>query len=167
MPDSLLSLPPIETARCRIAPLRPEDDAAFQALTNDPIITDAVSFLEGGFTLDEARALIAKQVNGEDAFLGIRHRASDALAGMIGAHLHGLNTIEIGYWIGAGFRGQGYATEAGAGLIAALRRGFPHRRIIAECRPENRASWRVLTKLGFTPTGAEGLRVGRKLLALA
>jgi RimJ/RimL family protein N-acetyltransferase len=131
------------------------------------VITKAISFLAGEFTLADAHALIHEQAGEEDAYLGIWHRTSESLAGMIGAHLHGLNLIEIGYWTSATFRDQGYATEAAAGLIAALRALLPDRQVVAECRPENRPSWRVLTKLGFRPTGADGLRPGRKMLWLA
>ena len=165
-PASLLDLPPIETARCVLAALRIEDAAALQMLTDDPVITEAISFLGGRFRLADAEALIAKQVAGSDAFMGIWDRDSGRLAGMIGAHLRGTDDIEIGYWIGIGFRGRGYAGEAAAALVAMLRELFPARHIIAECRPENRASWAILARLGFVPTGADGQRPGRKRLSL-
>ena len=163
---SLLGLPAIAAARCRVATLRVEDATALQILTDDPVITEAISFLGGRFRLADAEALIAKQVAGNDAFMGIWDRDSGRLAGMIGAHRRGNDDIEIGYWIGAGFRGRGYAGEAAAALVAVLRELFPARRIIAECRPENRASWAILARLGFVPTGADGQRPGRKLLSL-
>jgi RimJ/RimL family protein N-acetyltransferase len=40
------------------------------------------------------------------------------------------------------------------------------RRIFAECRPQNVASWRLLTKVGFRADGLAGARSGRKRLVL-
>jgi RimJ/RimL family protein N-acetyltransferase len=74
--------------------------------------------------------------------------------------------MEIGYWIGGAFHGRGFATEAALGVITVLRRRFPEREVIAECRPDNKASWWVLEKIGFRPSGEAGQRPGRELLVL-
>ena len=52
---------------------------------------------------------------------------------VVGAHLRGPGTIEIGYWIGGAARGRGYGTEAVAGVLVALRQRFPKRGVLAEC----------------------------------
>ena len=57
---------------------------------------------------------------------------------------------EIGYEIGPAFWSKGYMTEA---IRAALRFGFDHmelHRVEANIDPENKASRRVVEKLGFT-----------------
>ncbi len=57
---------------------------------------------------------------------------------------------EIGYWIGAGHTGAGYATEATAAMV---RVGFEVERvnrIEIHCAPDNPASATVARKLGFT-----------------
>ena len=59
------------------------------------------------------------------------------------------NTYEIGWVFAPHAQGQGYATEA---AFALLDDGFRTRRIhrvMATCQPENRASWRVMEKLGM------------------
>jgi RimJ/RimL family protein N-acetyltransferase len=48
-----------------------------------------------------------------------------------------------------------------------LKGAYPERRIFAECRPENVASWRLLEKVGFRASGADGVRSGRKRLVFA
>lgn len=58
----------------------------------------------------------------------------------------------FGYWIGATYRGLGYATEAGQACIARART-LGARQMVAETFPGNRASERVLAKLGFVPQG--------------
>jgi RimJ/RimL family protein N-acetyltransferase len=166
MTETLAGLAPIETARLRLAALSPADVPALRQITDDPEITRRVDFLTSPFTLGAAAALVARNDGPTERLLGIRARDGDRLIGVIGVHLHDESLIEVGYWLGRDVHGRGYATEALAGLIAALRRLLPHRQIVAECDPQNAASWRVLTKSGFQPTGQPGLRPGRQLLAL-
>jgi RimJ/RimL family protein N-acetyltransferase len=154
-----------KTARLRLVALRPKDAGALRAITDDRAIARHVHVLACPFTHRAARRLIRGRGDGSDRFIGLWRRG--ALSGVIGVHFAGADAIEIGYWIARAHQGRGYATEAGAALVALLRRRFPGRRIFAECRPENRASWRVLRKLGFRPTGAPGARPGRQVLALA
>jgi RimJ/RimL family protein N-acetyltransferase len=150
-----------ETDRLDLRPLRPGDAAALQALTDDPTITEAISFLEAPFTLADATRLIAMNDGPGDCFLGIRLRAGGTLIGVAGAHLQGDSEVEIGYWLGTAHHGRGYASEAAVALAERLGTALPGRGIVAECRPANRASWRVLEKAGFRPTGAAGARPGR------
>lgn len=177
--DSLTDLPGFETARLSIAPLEARDAPALRALTDDPAITGAVDFLTDPFTLDDARALIGSARHGRDRFLGAWHRDSASpgdlhegghrnasLVGVVGAHLRGEGAIEIGYWIGGAARGRGFGAEAVSATVACLRRRFPRRVVVAECRPGNVASWGLLYKLGFRETGSEGHRPGRRQLVL-
>jgi RimJ/RimL family protein N-acetyltransferase len=166
MHDSDPSTATIETERLRLAPLIPADGEAVRQLTDDPAIIDAISFLRAPFTLADAHALIALNRNGGDLFRGIRRRDDDLLIGVIGSHARGTGSVEIGYWIGTAFQRQGYALEAARGVVGRLRAQTPPPRIVAECRPENRASWRVLERLDFRPTGAPGARPGRVELEL-
>jgi RimJ/RimL family protein N-acetyltransferase len=156
----------IETSRLRLAPLVPADADALWHVTNDPGIIDAISFLRHPFTLIDAQTLIARNQNDRDLFRGIWRRRDNVLVGVIGAHSRISGTIEIGYWIGTRFQRQGFAYEAGHGMVEWCRRACPEAQIIAECRVENRASWRLLERLGFRPTGALGTRPGRVELAL-
>jgi RimJ/RimL family protein N-acetyltransferase len=162
---TLAGLSPRRTARLRLAPLRPAHAAHLRAITDDRAITDRINFLSRPFTLSAAQRLIRGAGDRRDGFIGVWRGVS--LVGVVGAHLRGEDGIEIGYWIASAHHGKGYATEAAAALIALLRRRFAARCIVAECRPDNRASWRVLEKLGFRPTGTLGARPGRHVLALA
>ena len=45
--------------------------------------------------------------------------------------------------------GHGYATEAAAALLDHCFRGLQAHRVVARCDPRNRASSRLLTRLGF------------------
>lgn len=166
MSGRLDRLPPQETARLRLRPLTRADAADFQGMTDEPSITTVVHFLPSPFTREDAEALLRSAGDGADCFWGIWPRTGGALLGTVGTHLHGENEIEIGYWFAAAARGQGFALEAVQAVTAALKAAFPARRIIAECRPENTASWRLLTRLGFQPTSTAGDRPGRMRLTL-
>lgn len=152
------------TLRLRLEPLRLEDAGALQRITDDPIVISSINFLTAPFTIEDARALIH---GGEgDVFYGAWQSTTGELVGVVGTHLVGGHEIEIGYWMATRFAGQGYASEAARGVIDLMRSAHPSRTIFAECRPQNVASWRVLEKLGFRPTGEDGHRDGRKRLVL-
>jgi len=159
--DALLS----DTSRLRLARLTLADAPHLQILTNDPGIAGSIHFLPHPFELSDAEAIIAR-TNEQETFLGIQERESGALIGVLGVHLRQADKIEIGYWIGRHYHGHGYAAEAAAAVITALREKFPERMIIAECRCENIASWKTLEKLGFRASGEKGQRPGRDLLVL-
>ncbi|GLS47686.1 GNAT family N-acetyltransferase [Methylobacterium gnaphalii] len=159
-----LALPILETDRLAIAPLQADMAEEVRRLTDDPAITGAVDFLPERFELADARGLIRAASSGRDVFLGLVEHEDRRLIGIVGAHLRALEAIEIGYWIGGSARGRGYGAEGVEAVVRALAEGYPRRAIVAECRPENVASWRMLHKLGFRPTGDDGKRPGRQLM---
>ncbi|GLS44935.1 GNAT family N-acetyltransferase [Methylobacterium brachythecii] len=159
-----LVLPIIETERLAIAPLHADMAEEVRRLTDDPAVTSAVDFLPERFGLADARSLIRAASTGRDVFLGLVEREDRSLVGIVGAHLRALEAIEIGYWIGGGARGRGYGGEGVGAIVRALAEAYPRRAIVAECRPENVASWQMLHKLGFRPTGDGGKRPGRQLM---
>jgi RimJ/RimL family protein N-acetyltransferase len=62
--------------------------------------------------------------------------------------------IELGYRLGRQHWGHGYATEAAALAAAQAFGPLGLERLVAVAYPENVASRRVLTKVGFRETGA-------------
>jgi RimJ/RimL family protein N-acetyltransferase len=145
-------------------PLRDEDTEALWLLTNHPTITTRFHILPTPFTIADAEALVRVGREGRTGFMGAWDRQLGQLVGVVGAELRDDDKVEFAYWIGIAFQGKGYATEAAAGIVATLGRMFPDRQVIAECKPENKISWRVLEKLGFRSTGLPGHREGRELL---
>lgn len=81
-------------------------------------------------------------------------RACDAVVvGCIGIDAAATPGVpEMGYWIARNHWGQGYATEAGAAVLAVART-LGHSEVRASHFLDNPASGRVLRKLGFVPTG--------------
>ncbi len=86
-------------------------------------------------------------------FLMVAHEGgATRIIGMIGVEARDDGGHEMGYWITPDAWGRGYATEAGHGVLAAVRTmGVRH--VTAGHYLDNPASGKVLRKLGFRPTG--------------
>jgi RimJ/RimL family protein N-acetyltransferase len=151
----------ISTTRLRLRPLKREDAATLREITDADEITDAISFLEKGFSLEGAMGLIE---GGE--FLGIWNSQVGTLVGALGIHKRTGEEVELGYWVGVAFQGQGYASEALKGVVSFLSERFPAYQVFAECAPENHASKQVLIKSGFQVTGASKSKPGLDRLDL-
>ena len=64
-------------------------------------------------------------------------------------HYWGDDGVELGYWIGEEYWGQGLVAEACEELIKHAFKDLKIKKIHASCRYENHQSKRVLEKLGF------------------
>ena len=58
----------------------------------------------------------------------------------------------ITYFVGAKFRGKGYAAEAAKAYVRYYFDHYDENEIIATIREENIASWKVIEKSGFVLT---------------
>ncbi len=56
---------------------------------------------------------------------------------------------EIGWCLDPAYAGQGYATEAVAGLLGIAFDGLGLRRVYAQCFADNERSWRLMERLGM------------------
>lgn len=160
--DTLATFPSFETSRLFLRGLTDGDAQALQSLTNHPEITEIVHFLPTPFSVQDAQKLIEGRSDGQDRFVGVWFRGQPAMVAVMGVHLRDNDEIEIGYWVHPQQHRKGIAREALSALLAKLNSLFPHRTLIAECRPENQASWALLEKSGFVATQAAGHRPGRR-----
>jgi len=79
-----------------------------------------------------------------------------ALMGVTGLFYRGdTPEIELGYWIGKPYWGQGYITEACQALLSEAQDSLSLNHIHAGVYSDNHASLRVLQKLGFKLTGED------------
>ena len=161
MDRSLSSLPHVNTERLRLRPLELADAEAFRAMTDEPGILNMVHFLSQPFGLADAEKLLIGDSDGRDCFWGVWYGSDPTLIGSVGTHSRGTSDIEIGYWFVTAMHGQGLASEAVRAMASALTAAYPTRVIVAECRPQNGASWRLLERVGFRADGADGARPGR------
>jgi RimJ/RimL family protein N-acetyltransferase len=167
MEQFVFSPPAIKTERLHMRHLGLVDAEAFRAMTDETAIIEAIHFLERPFTLANAETLIGNNHDGRDRFWGVWMPGEPALLGTVGTHLRDSEKIEIGYWFATAAQGRGFASEAVRGVIGALVRAYPKNLIVAECRPENVASWRLLERIGFRADGTDGARPGRKRFVFA
>lgn len=155
---------PIQTPRLKIRWYRPEDARALHeavAADREALLPwlpwarkDHGSVEESRFTIEGfARRLQRGAL--DDFVLAIFDRGTQTLLGGTGLHRidHAAHEAEIGYWIRGGRQGEGFATEATAGLISSAFRDWGFRRIRICCAEANVASQRVPEKLGLPLEG--------------
>ncbi len=150
------------TARLSICRLVMDDAPELTAISDVPEVSQWVIFMEGGFPLDKARALISAQQDLKEVFFAVRV-GSGAMAGALGMVDHPDQTIEVGYWFGVDHQGKGYAYEAVRGLLDQIASNpqLRSRQVIAEARQDNAPSIKLLMRAGFQATGRPGHRPNR------
>ncbi|WP_033920799.1 GNAT family N-acetyltransferase [Sphingomonas sp. 37zxx] len=146
----------IRTTRLTLRPGWPEDAPALCAAIADRDIVEMLAQAPWPYTLDDAQAFLARPPRaGEPDFLIFEHADRIVrLVGGIGVRRDAVGALELGYWLRRDSWGRGYATEAGAAVIATLHASLRTERIVSGHFIDNTASARVLAKLGFTSTGA-------------
>ena len=143
------------TARLTLRPAWPEDAPQLAAAIGHESVTRNLSRAPWPYAVADAEAFITRPRQPKDIFcLIFEHKgAYPQLIGGIG-----MGAIEsgheFGYWLTPSAWGRGFATEAGRAVVSAARHTLGLRRIDAAHFVDNPASGRVLTKLGFRPTGA-------------
>lgn len=154
-------IPTLETLRLRLRPLAPSDEADLVALDSDPEVMRFVGSPAGvkgrSETTERARLRIRETESGDYEPLGfwrIEGR-SDATFRGVGAliRMPESDDVEVAYRLARGAWGQGIATEAAGALVAHALGPLALPRVVAVTYPENRASQRVLDKLGFERRG--------------
>ena len=73
--------------------------------------------------------------------------------GGVGVSLEEDNKLDLGYWVGREYWGNGYATEAVMGLIQYIKKETDFKQITACYIKGNHTSANVLRKLGFKEVG--------------
>lgn len=104
-------------------------------------------------TLDEAKADLEKRINSSRGIFGywvVEERDSGAFVGWLALkRLDKTNDIEVGYRFLEKFWGKGYATEGSQELLKYAFQTLNLSRVVAIALEENRASTRVMEKLGM------------------
>jgi RimJ/RimL family protein N-acetyltransferase len=109
------------------------------------------------YTEEDARVFLGRVEEGRakgDAFsFAVTRKDDGALVGMCGVNRHETG-LELGYWLGRPYWGQGFTTEAAAEVLGFAFRNLRAESVEAGWFHDNPASGRVLAKLGFLPDGA-------------
>lgn len=140
------------TPRLTLRPLAAADAIHFARLLGpDREAVQQMAQMPDPCTENAARGWIEARLGPGAYVFAILRRADEEFLGVAG--FGGPPDLpEMGYWIGAPYRGQGFATEAITALVQQARfSGVP--RLHADTFPGNPASARVLAKAGFIAVG--------------
>lgn len=141
------------SSRLLLRPIWPEDWQSVLAGIADERVVRNLASAPWPYREENARAFVADTPAPMFPRCLITHAGTGQAIGFIGIDwVDGAQGAELGYWIAQAHWGRGYATEAGAAMIA-IARALGHGRLTAAHFSDNPASGRVLAKLGFEPTG--------------
>ena len=158
-------LPDLETPRLRLRPRTLSDFDACFAMDQDPQVAH---FIWGEPPEPESyrevlRSRFAPDWPVRGGIWAVEERAAPGFLGWCGLFpLEETGLIEIGYRYVTKCWGRGIATEAAAKVLDHGFRCFEFDPSVAVSRPENRASHRVLQKIGLKRQG-DGVHYGMSL----
>src|SRR5919106_5192248 len=104
------------TERLTIRQLEFQDAPELAKISDIPAVSQWMAFMEGGFPLEKAEALIASQNDTKEYFFAVQ-LPDGTLIGAMGVIDHPDGSIEVGYWFGIEHQGMGYASEALRGTL--------------------------------------------------
>jgi RimJ/RimL family protein N-acetyltransferase len=146
----------IMTGRLTLRPLEPSDLARLVPLANNWAVASKLGRMPFPYGPAEGAAFLAHvAATAQERVYAIAR--PEGLIGCIGLHPIEVGPIELGYWLGEPYWGQGYATEAGRAVLAVAFAVPETAALVAGHFLDNPASGRVLEKLGFRYSG-ESLR---------
>jgi len=145
----------IQTARMWLTPWRPADSVALRPIAQDLRV---MKYITGGkaWSNEQVREFIARQMR-HSAWHGfcnwsLRRKPDGRVIGLCGLQpltIGARREIEIGWWLAVNCWGRGLASEAARTVMTAAFERYGLRRVVAVAMPENRASRRVMRKIGM------------------
>ena len=163
--------PTLVTERLMLRELREADAGDVARGAGDKRVARYLVQVPDPYTVAVARRWIAQRIAWWDAGRGatlaiVRRPAPDAVLGTVSLRKSRSDArAELGYWLAADAWGEGIATEATREMVTWGFRELGLRRVYAEVFAENRASSRVLEKLGMTLEGLKREHVWRGRVA--
>lgn len=148
----------ISTERLHLRPVTPHDSGRITEVVADPRVYRMLARVPPGQTKAQTLAWIMTHDRGRAEDLDHVYAITNdgVLLGVTGAHRASTDLpFEIGYWLAPEAWGQGFITEASAGLIRWLESRKGARALVSGHFADNPASGRVLAKLGFLPSGRD------------
>lgn len=150
---------PITTRRLYLRAPAVADVPALTRLVNEPLIARNTSSIRYPYGAIEGWRFVRGSMRtprkgGFASFLVTLRGNPRLIAGGAGFDWHEGGAPEVGYWIAAAYRRQGFAKEVTRALLSRIFTGTAVQTVRARARVENAASQRVLTRSGFRRIGA-------------
>ena len=136
---------PMETERLVLRRFQESDFADLHEYLSDPRVVAFEPYKP--MTMEEARENLAWRISTEE-MIAVELKSTGKLIGNIYLGRRDFDALEIGFVFNRRYQRQGYARES-CGKLIECAFSFGIHRIYAECDPENKASWRLLERLGF------------------
>jgi RimJ/RimL family protein N-acetyltransferase len=152
--------PTIETRRLKLRALARGDVGRIATYASDFEIARMTTRMPHPYAMGDAEAFVdraARQNPATDATFAVELE-DEGLIGVCGFFTGENAPLEMGYWIGKPWWGQGYATEAALGALSWAEQGWGKRMVSAGHFSDNPSSGAVLCKAGFLYTGDVALR---------
>lgn len=159
IPTAALEIPTLETERLKLRPLLPSDFDDYAAMRADrEVLRHLVG--SGAEPWDRGRSwrhlafLIGHWWMGRPSMWAVEEKATGAFAGVGGfTEPEEWPGLELAGALARRFWGQGYATEAARAALDYSFNVLDRDRVISLVHPENRASIRVVERVGETLRG--------------
>lgn len=135
----------MQTERLILRRYQPFDLQDLFAYLSDPEVVKFEPYKP--MTMEEVQENLAWRIS-NDEMIAIELKENHRMIGNVYLGKRDFDSLEIGYVLNREYWGKGYAVEGCEALIRNVFEQGIHR-IYAECDPENKASWRLLERLGF------------------
>ena len=155
-----VALPFLSTPRLVLKALHKDQAEVLCTLASGPLIAENTATIPSPYTLEVAQAFIGeleeKYRSGTALGLGIHLRETEGLVGMVSIRLSANHHSGLlGGWVAADCRDRGYAAEAACGLMHFGFSELALQRIGGQCFTRNKASARVMEKIGLHYEGCQ------------
>lgn len=153
--------PDLATERLVLRELRPGDAAAVAAGAGDRRVAAFLIQVPSPYPIALARRWVAHRIEWWAEGRGVTfavtlHGEPDMLLGTVSLRRYARDRrAELGYWLAQPAWGHGFATEAAQAAVDFGFRALGLARIYAQVLADNRASLRVLDKLGMVNEGVK------------
>ena len=151
---------PLLGRRLSLRPFTVTDFEAAHGIYSDADVMRFVAYGRPSASLAETRAMVSAYIDHQKThdhgFWAVIETATGRLIGDAGFESGDGADVDFGYTLEQRSWGRGYATEAAEVCLAAIEELVERERIVSHVDPANRASARVLEKVGFL---LEGTRI--------
>jgi [ribosomal protein S5]-alanine N-acetyltransferase len=150
---------PLETDRLLLREIRAEDENDVHAYASDPEVVRLSVW--GPNTREATREFMARVLRAQtqwprgDVGLAIELKSERRLIGSINLRVpdEANRTGDFGYVLNRDYWGHGYTTESARAVLNVAFNELKLHRVWATCHEQNRASYRVMEKLGMRREG--------------